>query len=122
MFNFIKMTSYEQTINELEKQVNDFSKYIKPENIVVSKNNDSSLNMSNISSKLSSDHLKYIIIPVGIFIILVLSKPSFVTVETIVDDNKVQKISYVRILIITIVISLIIYFILKNKNSLLNKK
>lgn len=120
------MSTYEHTITELEKQVNDFSKYIKPEDINpvdtgISKEKETS-SFSISSTKLDYNNLKYAIVPISIFGILVFIKPKFIVVEKIVDDKKITKVDYTRVLIITLIVSLIIYLILKNKNSLLNKK
>jgi hypothetical protein len=119
------MSAYENTINELEKQVNDFSKYIKPEDINpvdtgISKHKDDV--SFSVNSKMNYSNLKYIAIPVSIFGLLILIKPKFIVIEKEVDDKKIKKISYIRVIIITLIVSLVIYLILKNKNSLLNKK
>jgi hypothetical protein len=116
------MTSYSETINELEKQVNDFSKYIKPEELNTIKNDHHEKHNTNIidkdngmlkSLKINNKNLKYIAIPVITFVFLYIVKPSFIMSEKVVDEKKVKTINYINLLIITIVISIIIYLLIK---------
>ncbi len=122
------MSTYDHAIDELEKQVNDFSKYIKPEDInpvdtgITSLSKEKDNGSFPMSSKLDYNNLKYAIVSISIFGLLLLIKPKFIVIEKIVDDKKITKVDYTRVFIITLIVSLIIYLILKNKNSLLNKK
>jgi hypothetical protein len=116
------MSSYESTIGELEKQVNDFSKYIKPDDMTHKKDGKltTDKNIISIDSIKNNDNVKYIAIPIVIAVLLIVLKPKFIMVEDLVDHIKVKKVSYIRVFLITIVISILFYLFLKK--ILLNKK
>jgi hypothetical protein len=118
------MSSYESTIGELEKQVNDFSKYIKPDDMIEKKDGKLTTGeyIISIKSIKSNDNVKYIVIPIVVCVLLIVFKPKFIMVEELVDHIKVKKISYTRVFLISIVISIVFYLFLKNKKTLLNKK
>ena len=123
------MTSYNETINELEKQVNDFFKNIKPEDLNIIKKEELNIKgydykiKDNFISKKNFENMKYIIvISIFIFCIIIFIKPFFIMTEKIVNGQKIKKINYMNLIIITIIFSLIIYFILKKKISLIKYK
>ena len=85
--------------------------------VVVSNNNDKSFLPKNINYT----YITIISLPIVIVIILIILKPDFIKIKMNVKGKDVKKISYIRIIIITIVlyvIEFLIKFFLIDKNVL----
>jgi hypothetical protein len=87
------MDNIDQTLAELQQKVSQF---------VVSNNENTNLNFPILKKKI----IIYFIIPIIIFSILLLWKPSFITKEIKKDGSPpTQKINFVKLLTTTVIIS-----------------
>ena len=94
-----------QTISNLEKKVNMFSK-----------SDDKILqNTQNTILNVNSPILFYLIAPIILIIVFIISKPSFVTKSVLINDTYETKLDFFKIIVITLIVSVIINIVIYTK-------
>jgi len=100
---------YDTRLRNLGSQVNQFS----------SKSSDNVISSSSILEKIRTTRIYYILVPVAIFIVLFVLKPSFIMDEVKVDSVLTKKVmNYNKLLMVDSVLTLAIlmtYFIYNHK-------
>lgn len=94
-----------QTISNLEKKVSMFSK-----------NDDKILqNTQNTILNVNSPILFYLIAPIILIIVFIISKPSFVTKSVLINDTYETRLDFFKIIVITLIVSVIINIVIYTK-------